>query len=44
MTGALAEILRTGFARPGSRVDESSGPGLSGHELDAHAEIGRAHV
>ena len=39
MTGALAEILRTGFARPGSRVDESSGPRLSGHELDAHADL-----
>lgn len=39
MTGALAEILRAGLGRPGCRVDESSGPGLSGHELDAHADL-----
>jgi acyl-CoA synthetase (AMP-forming)/AMP-acid ligase II len=39
MTGALATILREGLARPGSRVDESSGPGMSGYELDAHADL-----
>ncbi|MGU3340976.1 class I adenylate-forming enzyme family protein [Methylobacterium mesophilicum] len=39
MTGALATILREGLARPGSRVDEASGPGMSGHELDAHAGL-----
>ena len=39
MTGALAEILRAGLARPGSRVDESSGPGMAGSELDAQAEL-----
>jgi acyl-CoA synthetase (AMP-forming)/AMP-acid ligase II len=39
MTGALSEILGAGFARPGSRVDESSGPGMSGYELDAHADL-----
>jgi len=39
MTGALSEILGAGFARPGSRVDESSGPGMSGYELGAHADL-----
>ena len=41
MTGALAEILGAGLARPGCRVDESSGPGLSGTALVAHADSGR---
>lgn len=39
MTGALATIMREGLARPGSRVDEVSGPGMSGPELDAHADL-----
>ncbi len=30
MTGALAEILGAGLAQPGNRVDEASGPGMSG--------------
>lgn len=39
MTGALVEIMRDGLARPGSRVDEVSGLGLSGPELDAHGDL-----
>ncbi|MDP4005624.1 class I adenylate-forming enzyme family protein [Methylobacterium sp. NEAU K] len=39
MTGALAAIMLEGLARPGSRVDEASGPGLSGHELDTQADL-----
>src|SRR4051812_16510601 len=39
MTGTLAAIMREGLARPGSRVDEVSGPGLPGQALEAHAEI-----
>jgi long-chain acyl-CoA synthetase len=39
MTGALADLMRDGLARPGSRVDETSGLGLSGSELDAHGGI-----
>jgi acyl-CoA synthetase (AMP-forming)/AMP-acid ligase II len=39
VTGALATIMREGLARQGSRVDEVSGPGMSGRELDAHADL-----
>ncbi|MGU3543402.1 class I adenylate-forming enzyme family protein [Methylobacterium sp. A52T] len=39
MTGALAETLGAGLGRPSSRVDESSGPGMSGRDLGAHAEL-----
>ncbi|WP_457105207.1 class I adenylate-forming enzyme family protein [Methylobacterium sp. P5_C11] len=39
MTGALATIMREGLAHPGNRVDEAFGPGMSGHELDAHADL-----
>ena len=38
MTGALATIMNEGLARPGCRVDEVAGPGMSGPELDAHAD------
>lgn len=39
MTGALAAIVRDGLARPGSRVDEIAGLGLSGPEVDAHGDL-----
>ncbi len=39
MTGALAELLGAGLGRPGSRVDESSGPGMTGRDLGAHADL-----
>lgn len=39
MTGALATILRAGLARPGVWVDELSGPGMAGPDLDAHADL-----
>lgn len=39
MTGALAAIMRDGLARSGARVDEIPGLGLSGPEVDAHADL-----
>ena len=34
----LAAAMGEGLLRPGCRVDEASGPGVSGQELDAHGD------
>lgn len=39
MTGSLAAIMQEGLARPGCRVDDVSGFGLSGPALDANGDL-----